>query len=239
MKKNEWINLYENCFFNLITNKIKLNGDDIHLTKKQSLILKILIENKNNLVKYETLLWKLNSDDLFSELNTKPLRNLVSNIRLQLPGLDIKNVYSTGYILHLKETYEKNLENYIPQIIEQAKDGMVITDPEQVDNPIVYANKAFCDIFGYEPDQYIGVNCRFLQADDRNQKGIELIKNAINTKTSVTVILRNYTKDKKVIYNEVTVSPILDNTTKKVIYFLGVQRVVSEKYYKEHYEESF
>lgn len=236
MKKNNWINLYENCFYNLISNKIKLNGADVHLTKKQALLLKILVANKNNVVKYETLLWQLNSDDIYNELNNKPLRNLVSNIRNQLPGLDIKNIYSTGYILNVKASYEKNLESFIPLILDQAQNGMVITDPDQVDNPIVYANKAFCDIFEYELDQFIGINCRFLQAGDRHQKGIKLIREAVKNKTSITATLRNYTKSGKTIYNEVTISPIFDQSTGKIIYFLGVQKQIDEKYYNQYYE---
>lgn len=42
---------------------------------------------------------------------------------------------------------------------------MVITDPRRDDNPIVFANKAFQDLTGYERDEIIGQNCRFLQDD--------------------------------------------------------------------------
>lgn len=41
---------------------------------------------------------------------------------------------------------------------------MIITDPKQPDNPIVFANDAFLELTGYDRHEIIGRNCRFLQA---------------------------------------------------------------------------
>ena len=43
---------------------------------------------------------------------------------------------------------------------------MVVTDPNQPDNPIVFANGAFFDLTGYDEDHVLGHNCRFLQGPD-------------------------------------------------------------------------
>jgi PAS domain S-box-containing protein len=47
--------------------------------------------------------------------------------------------------------------------IERTRMPMVITDPQQPDNPIVMVNQAFLDLTGYESGEVIGRNCRFLQ----------------------------------------------------------------------------
>ncbi|KAK0358975.1 hypothetical protein LTR94_033141, partial [Friedmanniomyces endolithicus] len=43
---------------------------------------------------------------------------------------------------------------------------MIITDPRLPDNPVVFANGAFCRLTGYERDEILGRNCRFLQGKD-------------------------------------------------------------------------
>ncbi|KMO33703.1 hypothetical protein VQ02_20270, partial [Methylobacterium variabile] len=40
---------------------------------------------------------------------------------------------------------------------------MLITDPNQPDNPIVFVNNAFSKLTGYAHTEILGRNCRFLQ----------------------------------------------------------------------------
>lgn len=136
-------------------------------------------------------------------------------------------------------TLPKDIFNYIPEILNQAKNGIVLTDPNQDDNPLIYINKAFTDLFGYSAQEVIGKNCRFLQNNDREQKGITLIREAIEKKESVTVILRNYNKNGVVVYNEVTISPIFD-TNGALKFFLGIQKdVTREQKLLQQFKEIF
>ena len=48
--------------------------------------------------------------------------------------------------------------------VRRTRMAMVITDPNQHDNPIVFANSAFFEMTGYSEDEVIGRNCRFLHA---------------------------------------------------------------------------
>ena len=44
--------------------------------------------------------------------------------------------------------------------------GITIADPNLPDCPLMYVNEAFCRMTGYERDEIMGRNCRFLQGPD-------------------------------------------------------------------------
>jgi PAS domain S-box-containing protein len=120
----------------------------------------------------------------------------------------------------------------IPQILTQILDGSVngitLSDPDQDDNPIVYANKAFEKISGYSNDETVGRNCRFLQGQEKDQKELQLIRNAIKNTKPVEVTLKNFRKNGELFYNRLSITPLFDNEG-HLIYFLGVQYDVTEQ----------
>src|SRR6185369_5616397 len=48
------------------------------------------------------------------------------------------------------------LNSRLAAAIGQASDGVVLTDPTQLETPIAYVNPAFCRLTGYEADEVIG-----------------------------------------------------------------------------------
>lgn len=112
--------------------------------------------------------------------------------------------------------------------IESVQNGVVITDPNKSDNPIIYTNRAFSDITGYTAEEILGRNCRFLQKDDREQEAINEIKRALREVTAVTVILRNYKKDGERFYNELTISPV-HSKQGKLLAFVGIQNDITKR----------
>ena len=50
--------------------------------------------------------------------------------------------------------------------IRATRMSMLITDPRQPDNPIVFANNAFLRLTGYKREEVVGRNCRFLQGPE-------------------------------------------------------------------------
>jgi len=116
----------------------------------------------------------------------------------------------------------------LSQILDACVNGITLSDPDQPDNPIVYANKAFERVTGYTRDEILGRNCRFLQGRDRDQPEVERIREALRDHVPVTVILRNYRKDGSLFYNQFAIRPLIDPEG-KVIYYLGVQYDVTDK----------
>ena len=121
--------------------------------------------------------------------------------------------------------------------------GIILTDNTQPDNPIVYCNTAFEKMTGYSRKEIIGHNCRFLQKEDRNQHERQLLREAIEKGEPCIVEIRNYQKNGNLFWNELYMSPVLDDNG-TVLYFIGVQNDITRRkkaelelmYYKEEME---
>lgn len=88
---------------------------------------------------------------------------------------------------------------------------MVITDPRQADNPIVFANDAFLKLTGYDRHEILGRNCRFLQGPGTNHDDVERVRRAIVDRRSIEVELLNYRKDGSLFWNRLLVSPVFEH----------------------------
>jgi PAS domain S-box-containing protein len=121
----------------------------------------------------------------------------------------------------------------LSQILDTSVNGITLSDPDQEDNPIVYANEMFEMITGYSQEEIIGRNCRFLQGKDRDQKELDQVREAIRDKKRITVTLRNYRKNGEMFYNRFTIRPLYDREG-NLIYYLGLQHDVTNQILAEH-----
>ncbi|MGV3652437.1 MAG: PAS domain S-box protein [Devosia sp.] len=87
---------------------------------------------------------------------------------------------------------------------------MIITDPRQTDNPIVFVNDAFGRLTGYTREETLGRNCRFLQGPATNADDILRVREAIGTRVPIEIDLLNYRKDGSIFWNRLLVSPVFD-----------------------------
>lgn len=117
-------------------------------------------------------------------------------------------------------------------ILEAAFDSfdntIVVTDPRQEDNPIVYVNRGFEKITGYSFEEAVGKNCRFLQGDDHDQPGLTKLREGIEKQEFTSVLLRNYRKDGSMFWNELHITPVFDADGNLVL-FTGVQNDVTRR----------
>jgi|GEM_PF-4796835 len=114
----------------------------------------------------------------------------------------------------------------IHKALSMTKDGIVITDMMQPNNPIIYANIAFCHNTGYSIQELLGKNCRVLQSDDSDQAALKTIREAIHNGESCEVLLKNFKKDRTIFYNHVLISPIIENEI--VTNYIGISRDLTE-----------
>jgi PAS domain S-box-containing protein len=81
---------------------------------------------------------------------------------------------------------------------------------------------------GYEKDEVIGKNCRFLQGTDRDQEEIRIIRESILQKNACQVILRNYRKNGELFWNKLTVAPIFTDAGDLICY-IGIQQEITNE----------
>ena len=120
------------------------------------------------------------------------------------------------------------MRRLLGRAVAASSNGIVITDPRVPDNPIVYVNPAFEEISGYTADEVLGRNCRFLQADDREQPALYELREALTEARECRVVLRNYRKDGTPFWNELYVSPVHDEEG-RLTNFVGFQNDITHR----------
>ena len=111
--------------------------------------------------------------------------------------------------------------------LEATSIGVLITDPKQADNPIIYCNPAFEKITGYASDETVGNNFLFLQGNDCDQEGISKLREAVREERECTALVRSYKKNGTRFWNELTISPIKDENG-RLLNFVGIQHDVTQ-----------
>jgi PAS domain S-box-containing protein len=106
--------------------------------------------------------------------------------------------------------------------IQSAQRSFCISDPSLPDNPIVFASSGFLELTGYQLDQVLGRNCRFLQGPKTDRRQIELLKNGIMSGVDTSVCLLNYKADGSEFYNQVFVAALRDEHN-QIVNYVGVQ----------------
>ncbi len=87
---------------------------------------------------------------------------------------------------------------------------MIITDARLPDNPVVFANAAFCRLSGYEQAEILGRNCRFLQGPETDPDAIEKIREAVRQARPLEIDILNRRKDGDLFWNRLLIAPVHD-----------------------------
>lgn len=112
--------------------------------------------------------------------------------------------------------------------VEKTRMPMVVTDPRQLDNPIVFANTAFVELTGYELEEIVGRNCRFLQGPATSKATVARVREAIAERRDINIEILNYRKDGTSFWNELFVSPVF-SPEGELLYFFGSQLDVTRR----------
>ena len=88
--------LDDELFYDSINSHIIFNNENIKLTKKERLLLELLIKNKNSVVSYkniEVVIWYYED----KVMTTDALKNVIKSLRKKLSKDLIKNISGLGY----------------------------------------------------------------------------------------------------------------------------------------------
>ena len=113
------------------------------------------------------------------------------------------------------------------QAMAQTRMAICLTDPNQDDHPIVFANRAFRELTGYHEDEILGRNCRFLQGPDTDDDAVQRLRTALKRETVVVVELLNYRRNGTPFWNALHLGPIY-NSDGELMYFFGSQWDVTD-----------
>lgn len=111
--------------------------------------------------------------------------------------------------------------------------GIIITEATE-DNPIVYVNPAFTQITGYTEEETLGRNCRFLQGPETDQVIVQHIQQAITERREIKTLLKNYRKDGSWFWNQLILSPVLDEQG-ICTHFISIQQDITQQRIDEEY----
>jgi len=128
-----------------------------------------------------------------------------------------------------RDTEQLRLKN---RAMDKAPVGITIADATAEDLPLVYANDEFERLTGYDSDEVVGRNCRFLQGPDTDPEPVREMRDHIDAGEPVSVELRNYRQDGTEFWNEIVIAPIEDEdgTPSK---FVGFQQDVTDRKQRE------
>ncbi|MDD7930914.1 SpoIIE family protein phosphatase [Actinomycetospora straminea] len=123
---------------------------------------------------------------------------------------------------------QRHLEMVRDRAVVATELSFTISDPAREQNPLVWVNPAFTRLTGYELDEVLGRNCRFLQGPNTDPASISRIRTALDEERPITEVLLNYRRDGTAFWNQVSITPVLDGQG-RVVNFVGVQSDVTER----------
>ncbi|WP_165802911.1 PAS domain-containing protein [Pelagivirga sediminicola] len=134
-------------------------------------------------------------------------------------SLDLKEAVSLS-----PDTLRRN--DIFANAIKHSRLPLCITDPTLPDEPIVFANQAFCDLTGYDEDDFIGKNCRFLQGPETTRESVEAIRAALDAREVTMIEIVNYRKNGEKFINALQLGPVY-NDDGELIFRFGSQMDIS------------
>ncbi|MEC4806613.1 MAG: PAS domain S-box protein [Jaaginema sp. PMC 1080.18] len=112
--------------------------------------------------------------------------------------------------------------NLMKRAIDASRNGIVISDVIAENSPTIYVNPSFEEMTGYQAEEILGRNCRFLHGQDYQQPGLAIVRQALAEGRSCRAVLRNYRKDNSLFWNELYLAPV-HNEQGHLTHYIGIQ----------------
>jgi PAS domain S-box-containing protein len=99
---------------------------------------------------------------------------------------------------------------------------MVISNPRLPDNPVIFVNDSFCRLTGYQRQDIVGRNCRFLQGPETDRAAVARIKAAVAEARPLEIDIRNHRRNGEPFWNRLLMAPVRD-ADGELAYFFASQ----------------
>jgi len=117
----------------------------------------------------------------------------------------------------------------------QSNDGVVLTDPTQEGNPIVYVNRAFCRLTGHDEIQLLGQPSSVIEADCVDDTIKIRLAESIESRRRYQGLIPTRRQDGTTFLNDLSVSPVAEDSG-EVTGFVWMFSDVTAQVEQEHKE---
>ncbi len=158
----------------------------------------------------EDIFWRADGAPLPVEYRAHPVRRGGETLGAVVTFIDVAP-------RHRAET-EMRLRDRALRAIAQ---GVFITDPQHLDEPIIYVNAAFERLTGYGQAEVEGRNVDFLFGPETDAGSVEELRSAFRDRKGTKVELLCYRKDGSTFWDALTLAPV-ERPDGRVSHFVGV-----------------
>lgn len=145
-------------------------------------------------------------------------RVLLSDLKIILEEL-VNNVSRGLDLIELQE-----FRSILSRALAVVSDGAVVTGR---DRRVLFLNRAFTEITGYEAEELSGQDCRRLLGPGSDQTAILEMEKAVASGQTFTGEVLHYRKDGRPFWNQISITPIR-NESGKLTHFVEIHRDVTQ-----------
>lgn len=140
----------------------------------------------------------------------------------------VERVFGVVTDITQKREAEQEMDK-LSQVVRQAADAIMITDPEGV---IEYVNPAFEAISGYSREEVTGLPARVLRSGEHDAEVYRKLWQTVRSGRTFRDVLTNRRKDGSLFTNEQVITPLVDDNG-TVSHYISTARDITEQIYTE------
>ncbi|MDX4048488.1 PAS domain S-box protein [Aliarcobacter skirrowii] len=106
---------------------------------------------------------------------------------------------------------------------QKAIENSNIVSKTDINGIITFVNDEFCKLFGFKKDELIGQNHNIVRHPDTPKENFQALWETILDKKVYKATVKNLSKDKKDIYLNTTIIPILDEKEENIVEFVAIR----------------
>ena len=149
-----------------------------------------------------------------------------SAVRPRYGGTEVMDVHDRGPDPNAPPPLdERSGAELAVRAVTAAQLAMVVTAAQgpagQSDDPVVWANEAFCRLTGYALEEVLGRNCRFLQGPSTDPASVHRLAGDLHAGRTAAGTLLNYHRNGTPFWNRLVVTPVRD-ADGRITHHLGI-----------------
>jgi len=165
----------------------------------------------------EDVLWRADGSPIPVEYRAHPIRRDGETLGAVVTFVDIAPKRRAETEMRLRE-----------RALKAIAQGIFITDPANVDEPIIYVNAAFERLTGYTQAEACGRDIEILRGEGTDPAAIDELRAAFRDRRETSVEMLSYRKDGSTFWDALTLSPV-EGPDGHVTHFVGVVTDVTER----------